>query len=197
VKVAARKVPVGVGQGAVGIGAVAQVPGDHPEAAGIELLGGLDQDRLGGADRLAADLLRRAGDEGGVLVAQVALREGGVGLGELGEPARQAQALGGRPRREAALPAQPADQAEGTLGGVPAGGIEAAQAVGENGFQPVEALPQRHQFLAQGGIREVADPGVQPVEELGEWSFRLTGRTHVRMIAQNHRNVQKLMFGRS
>jgi hypothetical protein len=110
--------------------------------------------------------------------------------------ARQGQALGGRPRGEATLPAQPADQAEGALGGVPAGGIEAAQAPGEDGFQPVQALPQLHQFLAQGGIGEVLDGRVQPVEEFGERRF-LASRTHVRMIAQNHINVQKLMFGRS
>jgi hypothetical protein len=65
--------------------------------------------------------------------------------------------------------------------------------VGEDGFQPVQALPQRHQLLAQGGVREVADPGVQPVEELGDWSFRLPGRTHVRILAHNHINVHKLV----
>jgi hypothetical protein len=65
--------------------------------------------------------------------------------------------------------------------------------VGENGFQPVEAFPERHQFLAQSRVGEIPDGGVQPVKELGDWRFRIPGRTHVRILAQNHINVQKLV----
>src|SRR3982074_1745381 len=73
---------VGVGKNAVRLEAVAQTHSRPPQAPGIALLGRGDQDRLRMGFELVTELVCRPGDQRRVPVAELALREGGLGLWE-------------------------------------------------------------------------------------------------------------------
>ena len=141
---------IGVGQGAVGIQAVAQVPAHQAQAAGIQLAGGLDQDRL----RLGAGGRPHgfgcAGDHRRMPEADLAAGEGLGGLRQLLQVAGDAHLLGGLPGGEPAVGAQPGGGAEGAGGGVGLGALEGPEGAAELGFQLVDALAEGQQAVGEG-----------------------------------------------
>ncbi len=100
-----------------------------------------------------------------MLVADLALGQGLVGLLKGGQVAGQPQALHRRRGREAAPPAQPGDGGGGALGGILAGGLEAPEAMGEHGFEAVHGAPERDELPAEGGAGEVGDLRVELVHK--------------------------------
>ena len=94
-------------------------------------------------------MLRGAGQNRDMLVADVAVGERRTRLGQLLELARDFDPLHGRPAREFALPAQPGRQREGAIGLVFARLVEATHTRGEGGLQRVNArLPDLDERLA-------------------------------------------------
>ena len=138
----------GGGLGAVGVQAVAEVPGEQAQAQGVELAGCREEEGLGLPQRLQAHLLGAAAELGGMREGDLAGGEGGGGLGQLGQAARHLHLLGGGVGGEPALRAQPGGGAEGALGGVGAGALEVAELGREDRAQGLHEAVQLHQLGA-------------------------------------------------
>src|SRR6266568_801098 len=142
--------PVRLRQRAGGIDPVLEVLRHRGELARVHRLGRLEQVRLFLAHCRGPHMFRGAGQDGDVLVANVAVGERRPGPGQLLELARDLHPLHGGAAREFAFPAQPGRQRERAVGFVLARLVETAYATREDGFQWINAgFPYLDQRVAK------------------------------------------------
>ena len=110
VEIAARIAAVGLRQRRRVIDAILERLRDLGKTARIHALGGLQQVGLLALDCRRTHFLRRARQQGHMLVAHIAAREGLPGLRELFQLARDRHPLHRGPTGKLGLPAQPVDQ---------------------------------------------------------------------------------------
>src|SRR6266568_1306183 len=122
-----------------GIDPVLEVLRHRGELARVHRLGRLEQVCLFLAHCRGPHMFRGAGQDGDVLVANVAVGERRPGPGQLLELARDLHPLHGGAAREFAFPAQPGRQRERAVGFVLARLVETAYATREDGFQWINA----------------------------------------------------------
>ena len=115
-EVAAAMGAVGLLEGPGRVNAVLELPGVIDELTRVHRLRRLEQGRLFPADSGAAQVLGGSRHHGHMLVGDLAAGEGLLGLRQLLQLARDADALGGRSRGEATPGAQPIDQRDRAVG---------------------------------------------------------------------------------
>ena len=150
-------VEIGSVEGAVGVDAVAKVAGDDSEAARVELVRGLEERWFGGAHGVGPDLGGCACNDRGVLEADRAAAELGLGLGQVGHCAGDLDPLCCCRRGQAAVAAEPGNQREHPIAAVAAAVVEAKESPAELGLETVDLAADGDQVAAEGAVGEAIE----------------------------------------
>ena len=122
---------IGLGQCTSGIYPVFEILGHPDELAGVHRFSSLEQGGFGLPHRRCPDMLSRSSHDRDMLVAELAPSKGLFGLRQVVQLTGYADSLGRRTSGEPALPAQPGNDANRSIGSVLTGRVEAAEPAGE------------------------------------------------------------------
>jgi len=164
VQVAAAEGSVGLGQDRRLVGLALEFFGDPHELPRVVTLGGCEQRRLRLAHRRAADVLRGAGHDRHMLVADIAALEGLRRLRQLLQLPRNGKPLHRRRAGELAMGAQPGDHVECAVSGPGARLLEATDHLGRESLGAIDELAELDCHRPQVFVTLARQPGRKRLE---------------------------------